>query len=924
MTRPNRLLLALIAPLALAWSAASSAANCTAGNNFYHMQQGGVLIACAQGGCHGNNPKNNMNNITVAAGNPGAIDNALDTVPDMAGLRSGLNITSTDIDNLAEYIFYAAAGQSCPAPAAAFTASPTSLSFGNVNVGSTSASQNITITNTGAANASGITRSQSNAAEFLASGTCTTVASLAVNASCTLTVAYKPAAAGADSATYTLTSGSVSVTVNFDGTGISATPNLQASPNSAAFGSIVVGQTSSTQAITVTNSGGGAASGISFSNPNGAEFLVTSNTCGTSLNAGSSCTFNLAYKPSGVGADNVTLTINYTGGSTSVAMSGTGTAPPAASLSASPTSIPFGNVTVGSSSSPQTVTVTNNGGATANGIALTNSNSGRFAVSGNNCGTTLAAGSSCSLNVTYTPTGTGNDVGNLTFNYTGGSAVVVSMTGTGTAAPTANLSASPTSLAFGSVTVGSTSATQAITLSNTGGAQATGMSFANSNSAEFAVSGNTCGGTLNAGASCTLNVAYAPNGAGADSASITITAAGGVTIVVSLSGTGTAAPTPNVIAAPALFGFGNVNVGQTTSATAFTISNTGGAAATGMSMSNSNSAEFVVSGNTCGATLNAGASCVLNVAYAPNAAGADNATITFTFSGGSLSISLSGTGVAVTPPPGTGQLSMPASLALGTQTVGTAGAPQPVTISNVGSAAVNVSSIASSNSAEFAVSGSTCGTVNAGASCTFNITFSPTAAGSRSTTITVTSNGNGSPQTIAASGTGASGGTPPPPPVTAAAIEYYHALFDHYFMTAIGDEITKLDNGTFVGWVRTGRQFNVYPALAAGLNTVCRFFSTAFNPKSSHFYTPDAPECTTVKSNPNWQYEGDVFYTKVPTFDGTCPAGTMPVYRLYNNGQGAAPNHRYTTDLALRATMIAQGWIPEGYGPIGVIMCAPL
>jgi len=107
------------------------------------------------------------------------------------------------------------------------------------------------------------------------------------------------------------------------------------------------------------------------------------------------------------------------------------------------------------------------------------------------------------------------------------------------------------------------------------------------------------------------------------------------------------------------------------------------------------------------------------------------------------------------------------------------------------------------------------------------------------------------------------------------------------------------------------------------LNAVCRFFSTAFAPKSSHFYTPLPAECTVVKSNPSWMFEAEVFFVAVPALDGACPTGTSPVYRIYNNGQGAAPNHRYTTDLAVRTAMLALGWIPEGYGPIGVIMCAP-
>ena len=164
---------------------------------------------------------------------------------------------------------------------------------------------------------------------------------------------------------------------------------------------------------------------------------------------------------------------------------------------------------------------------------------------------------------------------------------------------------------------------------------------------------------------------------------------------------------------------------------------------------------------------------------------------------------------------------------------------------------------------------------------------------------------------------------PPPPPGAAAAIEYYHAGFDHYFISASADEIGKLDAGTFAGWVRTGRQFNVFGAPATGLRTACRFFSTAFGARSSHFYTPDAPECATVRGNPDWQFEGDVFYTMPPAQDGNCAAGTKPVYRMYNNGQGGAPNHRYTTEPSVRALMLAQGWIAEGYGAIGVIMCAP-
>jgi hypothetical protein len=124
--------------------------------------------------------------------------------------------------------------------------------------------------------------------------------------------------------------------------------------------------------------------------------------------------------------------------------------------------------------------------------------------------------------------------------------------------------------------------------------------------------------------------------------------------------------------------------------------------------------------------------------------------------------------------------------------------------------------------------------------------------------------------------------------------------------------------------VRTGFQFNAYTAPNDNSAPVCRFFSTAFAPKSSHFYTPFFAECATRQMDPNWFLESAAaFYIAVPAGDGACAADLTPVYRLYNNGQGAAPNHRYTTDFAVRAQMIAQGWVPEGLGPDAVEMCSP-
>jgi hypothetical protein len=152
------------------------------------------------------------------------------------------------------------------------------------------------------------------------------------------------------------------------------------------------------------------------------------------------------------------------------------------------------------------------------------------------------------------------------------------------------------------------------------------------------------------------------------------------------------------------------------------------------------------------------------------------------------------------------------------------------------------------------------------------------------------------------------------------AVEYFHEGFGHYFMTAQADEIAGLDGGAYGGaFARTDAEFRVLDGPVGGAVPVCRFFTVAFAPKSSHFYTADPVECEGVKANPNWQYEKIAFYTRVPA-GGACPTGTVPVYRMYNDGQTDAPNHRFTTDPAVYDVFTTSGgWLPEG-----ARFCAPL
>ena len=153
--------------------------------------------------------------------------------------------------------------------------------------------------------------------------------------------------------------------------------------------------------------------------------------------------------------------------------------------------------------------------------------------------------------------------------------------------------------------------------------------------------------------------------------------------------------------------------------------------------------------------------------------------------------------------------------------------------------------------------------------------------------------------------------------------EFYHPLFDHYFITAYPDEAASLAAGNLPPWIPTGKTFNVWSGPGANVTNVWRFFSASFAPKSGHFYTNDPVEAQNLQSGTVWTLEAtDAFYMMASPA-GTCPSGTTALYRLYNNGQGGAPNHRYTVDPAVRSSMIAAQWIPEGNGPDGVFACVP-
>jgi len=153
-------------------------------------------------------------------------------------------------------------------------------------------------------------------------------------------------------------------------------------------------------------------------------------------------------------------------------------------------------------------------------------------------------------------------------------------------------------------------------------------------------------------------------------------------------------------------------------------------------------------------------------------------------------------------------------------------------------------------------------------------------------------------------------------------IEFYAPNLDHYFIaTEAQPDVAALDSGAIPGWVRTGEFFRALPGPLPGTSPVCRFYiPPAYG--DSHFFSASPAECAQVQVKfPFFELETpNAFYVHPPDAAGACPQGTVELYRLWD----ARPdtNHRYTTDPAVRAQMIARGWLPEGSG-IGVVACVP-
>jgi hypothetical protein len=195
----------------------------------------------------------------------------------------------------------------------------------------------------------------------------------------------------------------------------------------------------------------------------------------------------------------------------------------------------FATRVLGTTSLAKVVKLTNTGSATLNisNIGI----SGDFAISAKTCGSTVAAGASCTVAVTFTPTAIGTRTGSLTFTDDASPATqTVALSGIGTA-----ISLSPTSLNFGAVAVGTTSAAKSMTVHNAGTSTVafTGFSIAGTNPGDFLISANTCGSSIAGGASCTVSIKFKPTGTGTRKGMLRVADNGGGSPQTSaLTGTG--------------------------------------------------------------------------------------------------------------------------------------------------------------------------------------------------------------------------------------------------------------------------------------------------------------------------------------------------------------------------------------------------
>jgi hypothetical protein len=449
--------------------------------------------------------------------------------PSTTGNRTATLTITDSASNSPQYVALAGIGAS-----SALSVSPTTLAFGNQVVNTSSSGQPITVMNSGFVNVT--VNSVEASGGFSETDNCAGQI-LSPAQTCTVTASFTPVVTGAASGTITINDTAVGTPHVVTMTGTSQLP-VSFSSN-LSFAATNVGSSSTPQTMTLTNN---QTQALTYTWSVSGDYSAVGNgtsPCNGTLAAKAKCTFAVTFTPTTNGQIKGNVTISYSGAGSPAfgGMTGTGQNGPTSPFSFTPVTLNFGNVVLNTSSS-KTVTIKN---VTANAVTINSvTGSGPYSVTPSGatpCGGSLAAGKTCTVTATFSPLATGTEIGGVTVsNNSSVPTQVQNANGTGVLAVTM----SPASINFGTVSVGSTSAVQVVTVTNHQTTAIPINSVVASGDFVYTSGGSLpCGANIPANSICTLGVEFSPTVAGAISGDLTLNyAAGSSPQVVTLSGTG--------------------------------------------------------------------------------------------------------------------------------------------------------------------------------------------------------------------------------------------------------------------------------------------------------------------------------------------------------------------------------------------------
>ena len=413
-------------------------------------------------------------------------------------------------------------------------------------------------------------------------------------------------------------------------------PVISLNPTALNFVEQAVATSSASETITVTNTG---AASLTISRVIATGDFNESDTCTAGpIAVNSTCTIRVRFLPTTTGNRTGVLTVygNIAGGQATASLAGIAT--PAAAVVLNPITLTFASTLISSTSAAQNITISNTGNAVVG--LKTPSVTGDFKLAANTCGVSLNSSTGCTVSVVFSPTASGTRTGSFSITDDAGTQTA-SLTGIGTSPATDALS--PATLSFASQQLGTASAGQVITLTNSGDVALT-LIAAQITSGDFSVV-NSCGNSLNAHSSCSMSVLFVPVDLGLRTGVLSISDVYR-TQTVALSGTGIA-PQGVSLAPTAGFQFPATGVGQSISSSVVTLTNNRDLSLAITSKVVSGNFAILSEGDTCGETLPANSACTLQIAFTPTVSGTRTGTLTVTDSSVNSPhvMRLSGTGV---------------------------------------------------------------------------------------------------------------------------------------------------------------------------------------------------------------------------------------------------------------------------------------